>query len=78
METNIPKSENDGLATEWVGPGEGSTGMDLYNASWNGTLGAMCRGFSPKHADKKTNLRLTGRPITPYDIQRIAEAEITR
>ena len=64
--------------TEWVAPGEGSTWRQLQTAfpSWPVVVGISyyrgarrCKGGEP-HLDCRTNLKLTGSRIQPYDRQR--------
>ena len=66
-------SETPKLGTVWVAPGEGSTWLELWKVfDVFGTYGHASgeyHGRDVKLGDR-TNLKLTGAPITPYDRQR--------
>jgi len=72
----INAEERSGLqpGTVWVPPGEGSTWRELADAFGNGLFAKDTHGWSLKatgwRASNRTNLKLTGAPITPYDRQR--------
>ncbi len=60
------------LGTEWVGPGEGSTDSEILEA-----IGRDLGIFTEIRATgRKTNLRLNGRPLQGYDLNRIAQVEM--
>ncbi len=77
--------------TEWTEPGQGATAKDLYEAiclAFGGTsptgattasLNAIAKiaggGLVPRFWANRTNLRLTGEPLTAEDLKRIAEAK---
>lgn len=69
------------LGTVWVAPGMGATGADLVKAI--GTMPTDDRVFSllwlaaiqrvnQVNLALRTNLALTGEPLTGYDLRRIA------
>lgn len=75
--------------TEWTEPGQGATWRDLrgvlrrnasyrikgspsYEADWHVALRAQRQAAG---YDRRTNLRLTGAPLTAEDLKRIAEAK---
>ena len=71
--------------TEWVGPGQGATLGDLLDEAaeqrmYTDELRAKSLAFAAvmgyeESAKYRTNLRLTGEPLTSEDIARIAEAK---
>ena len=81
----LPETADATLGTEWCAPGKGATA---------GMLSTMARaalhylnhnddGRAWIHADsfgafRRTNLRLTGRPLTAADLERIARCETAR
>lgn len=81
--------ENTMNGTEWTEPGQGATVAELrsvihgaiHAASITGTAHLTAahdhvhRLANGKDARRRTNLRLTGKPLTAEDIQRIEEAE---
>jgi hypothetical protein len=73
--------------TDWCAPGEGATVGELLNILAGDRPPSM---FSDSReawrhiscdlgtGDRQTNLRLTGRPLVAYDLERIAACEVTR
>jgi len=65
--------------TEWTGPGKGATvgrlwralGIGLETAAIRDRLYDLCSG----NPAQRTNLRLTGAPLTAEDLDRIARAK---
>lgn len=79
-EEHIP-ARPDKLGTAWTGDGEGATVEEFNNANHpDGTdnFCGICQAIdkvSPSRWGLPTNLRLTGAPLTPYDIERILSPE---
>jgi hypothetical protein len=60
--------------TEWVEPGQGATVYEL-SARFRHTLPVIVRKLVVRHGiNYRSNLRLTGEPLTVEDVARIAEA----
>lgn len=80
--------------TEWTAPGQGATvkrivaalsDMDPAKqtafecAAWNCALSHLPAGSADAVKNlRRTNLRLTGSPLTAEDLKRIAECEVSR
>jgi len=70
------------LGTRWVGKGEGATVKDLHHFIWTAhprplddAWGQAMTNLHKKLDSKKTNIALTGEPLTDDDLKRIAECE---
>lgn len=77
-----------GLGTRWCVPGEGATweemgeallhtgtfGMGYRNDDYARAAWSCCRRGAADGHEHRTNLALTGQPIQPYDLERIALA----
>lgn len=74
---------NAGIGTKWVAPGKGATIQKLtdairatYGMDSGGTLDdAWERLITLYDLDHRTNLALTGAPLSVYDLKRIAACE---
>lgn len=82
------------LGTEWVAAGEGATGSELATASdeycdahpdsahtgeeWTQILSTASQLYAGPLCFLRTNLRLTGHPLTPTDLARIAACEVSK
>lgn len=70
--------------TLWTAPGEGSTVGELYGVTANTKgyhaarvhLHSLDACGEAQGSANRTNLRLTGRPLKPYDLERIAAATV--
>lgn len=73
--------------TSWTGPGQGATIVELWRETLRADVptnmqldaaGALNRLRAPittqEGWSRRTNLTLTGQPLTAYDVKRIAEA----
>ena len=69
--------------TEWTEPGQGATIVQIARAlshvtPTNGVPGDFATAWGVLNSRRdhtRTNLRLTGQPLTAADVQRIAEAK---
>jgi hypothetical protein len=72
--------------TEWTEPGQGANGQELWTAlrvlrNGDGPLREAARGVRASwsiYSTARTNLRLTGHPLTADDLKRIEQCEVTR
>ena len=68
--------------TKWVAPGEGATTIEIAKAVWHPPYTdnkkkalLRMRDIHTGPVQQKTNLALTGEPLTDYDLRRIAVCE---
>jgi hypothetical protein len=73
----IDGTPEDGVSgTRWTAPGEGATAGELVRAAQLARpLLKEYRYPTPRGWKARTNLALTGAPLTAEDVQRIAEAK---
>ena len=76
--------------TEWTEPGQGATvgmlckALALYESErsepeWNRAYGRLPAGSCDATKNlRRTNLRLTGHPLTAEDLKRIEQCEVAR
>lgn len=65
------------LGTYWVAPGQGATVTELREAFTAATPDSTVwpKAISSGYG-QRTNLALTGRPLQPYDLERIAACTV--
>jgi hypothetical protein len=78
---------SDGYGTAWTEPGQGATFAELYAYIVNDRAERVCKGLLLHYAKRfdpgvdvdawtrRTNLRLTGAPLTSTDLENIAKCK---